>query len=213
MEKLSVRNETANDYEIVERIMRNAFWNLYVPGCDEHYLAHIMRRHEDFIPELDFVIELNGQVIGNVMYTKSMLIDKSGEQKQILTFGPVGILPAFQRRGYGKILLEHSFEKALELGYDVIVIMGSPDNYVGRGFKCCKKFNVSMEDGSYPFALLVKELIPGVLDGRQWYYYESLVYHVDKMEAEKFDQLFEVKEKKYQTSQEVFYIQSHSVIL
>lgn len=213
MDKLLVRNEVEEDYTTVERIMRDAFWNLYIPGCDEHYLAHIMRKHPDFIPELDFVIELDGQVVGNVMYTKSKLTDESGEKKQILTFGPIGIVPEYQRRGYGKILLEHSFQKAAELGYDVIVIMGSPENYVSRGFKSCKKYNVCAENDVYPFAMLVKELKSGVLDGRRWIYHESPVYHVDSAEAEKFDALFAFKEKKYQPSQEVFYIQSRSVIL
>lgn len=212
MDKLLIRNETKDDYAIVERIMRNAFWNLYVPGCEEHYLTHIMREHQDFIPELDFVIELGGQVIGSVMYTKSMLIDESGEKKQILTFGPTAILPEYQRRGYGKILLEHSFQKATELGYDVIVIFGNPDNYISRGFKSCKKYNVCLQNGKYPFAMLVKELKPGVLDGSKWYYYDSPVFTYDSAEALKFDELFEPKERKYQPSQEAFYIQSHSVI-
>ena len=142
-----IRKEEQKDWEIVENITREAFYNLYVPGCVEHYLVHIMRKHEDFIPELDFVLERNGQVIGNIMYTKARLIDENGIEKEILTFGPVSILPAYQRMGYGKMLMEHSFQAAMQLGYDVIVIFGSPSNYVSRGFKSCKKYNVSMENG------------------------------------------------------------------
>ena len=104
-----IRKEEQKDWEIVENITREAFYNLYVPGCVEHYLVHIMRKHEDFIPELDFVLERNGQVIGNIMYTKARLIDENGIEKEILTFGPVSILPAYQRMGYGKMLMEHSF--------------------------------------------------------------------------------------------------------
>lgn len=171
-----------------------------------------MRNHEDFIPELDFVAELNGQIIGNVMYTKSRLTDESGADKQILTFGPVCIQPGYQRRGYSKILLEHSFKAALELGYDVIVIFGNPNNYVARGFKSCKKFNICLKDGVFPAAMLVKELKPGTLDGRKWYYHDSPVYDIDLDESQNFDKRFEPKEKKYQPSQEEFYIHSHSVI-
>ena len=98
-----------------------------------------MRGHKDFIPELDFVIELDGRVIGNIMYTKARLVDESGEEKEILTFGPVSIAPEFQRKGYGKKLIEYSFEQAAALGYDVVVIFGSPANYVSCGFKSCKK--------------------------------------------------------------------------
>lgn len=212
MSTLIIRNEIENDYRAVETATRNAFWNLNVPGCDEHYLAHIMREHEDFIPELDFVVELDGQIVGNVMYTKSKLIDEVGNEKQILTFGPISVDPNYQRRGYSKKLLEHSFVKALELGYDVIVIFGNPDNYVSRGFKSCKKYNICLENDVFPTAMLVKELKSGALDGRKWIFVESSVYNINCNEAQKFDELFEFKEKKYQPSQEEFYIHSHSVI-
>jgi len=206
-----IRNEKETDYRRVEEITRKAFWNLYAPGCDEHFLVHIMRTHKDFIPELDFVIEVDGQVIGNIMYTKAKLIDESGEEKEILSFGPVSILPEYQRRGYGKKLIEYSFEKAAVLGYDVIVIFGNPGNYVSLGFKSCKKYNVCLENGIYPTAMLVKELKPGTLDGRKWVYL-SPDFDIDQKEAERFDEGFEPWEKKYQPSQEEFYIYSHSVV-
>lgn len=126
MDIIKIRNEMKNDMKIVEDITRKSFYNIYIPGCIEHYLIHIMREHKDFIKELDFVLELNGEVIGNIMYTKTKLIDETGKEKNILTFGPVSISPAYQRRGYGKMLMEHSFIKAKEMGYDVIVIFGSP---------------------------------------------------------------------------------------
>ena len=122
-----------------QNITRKDFYNLYVPGCMEHYLIHIMRQHEDFLPELDFVMELDGLVIGNIMYTKATLTDEQGNKKEILTFGPICILPDYQRMGYGKMLMEHSFRRASELEYDTIVIFRSPANYVGRGFQCCMK--------------------------------------------------------------------------
>lgn len=212
MEKLIIRNETGEDYFAVEDITRDAFWNLHAPGCDEHYLVHIMREHEDFIPELDFVIELDGKVIGNVMYTKAKLIDEMGKEKAVLTFGPISVLPEYQRRGFGKKLLDFSFNKALELGYDSIVIFGNPGNYVSCGFKSCKKYNVCLEKDVFPTAMLVKELKPNVFDGKKWYYHESPVYNIDSNEAAIFDKQFKAKEKKYQASQEEFYIYSHSTI-
>ena len=159
---IKIRNEMESDYKAVEDITRKAFYNMYVPGCSEHYLVHIMRGHEDFIPELDFVLELDDRVIGNIMYTKARLVDEAGEEKEILTFGPVSVAPEYQRMGYGKMLMEHSFKQAVSLGYDVIVIFGSPMNYVSRGFKSCKKFNVCLENGTYPAAMMVKELVPDV---------------------------------------------------
>ena len=209
---LKIRNETEADYQIVEEVIRKAFYNVYRPGCTEHYLVHIMRGHEDFIPELDLVIELDGRVIGNIMYTKAKLTDENGIEKEILTFGPVSILPEYQRNGYGKMLIEHSLKRAAELGYDVVVIFGSPANYVSCGFQCCKKYNVCVEKDRYPAAMLVKELKPGALDGRVWYYSDSPVMNIDEQEAQAFDDGLEKMEKKWMPSQEAFYIMSHSFV-
>lgn len=193
---ITIRNEKPQDYKIVENMTRKAFYNQYMPGCFEHYLVHIMREHEDFIPELDFVAELDGKIIGNIMYTKARLIDQNENEKQILTFGPVCVLPEYQRMGYGKMLMEHSFEQAKQLGYDTIVIFGSPANYVSRGFVCCKKHNVCLENGKYPAAMLVKELVPGALDGRKWSYHESPVMELSEEEAQKYDDSLEPMQKK-----------------
>ena len=209
---ITIRNETQADYKQVEDMTRKAFWNLYVPGCMEHYLVHIMRDHQDFLPELDLVMELDQQIIGNMMYTKAKLIDEDGNEKSILTFGPISILPEYQRKGYGKKLMEYSFEKASALGYDAIVIFGNPANYVSRGFKSCKKYNICLEDGPFPAAMLVKELRPGALDGRKWVYHQSPVFDIDEKEAQRYDEGLEQLEKKYQPSQEEFYIHSHSLI-
>lgn len=146
------------------------------------------------------------------MYTKAKLTNEVGEEKEILTFGPVCILPEYQRKGYGKMLMEYSFEKAILLGYDVIVIFGNPSNYVSRGFKSCKKYNVCMENDTYPSPMMVKELKPGVLDGQKWFYQDSPVMHIDEKEAERFDETLEKMEKKYSASQEEFYIHSNSIL-
>ena len=211
-QKIKIRNEEKADYEIVERITREAFYNLYIPGCVEHYLVHIMRSHKDFIPELDFVLELNGNIIGNIMYTKAKLMDENGGMKEVLTFGPVSILPACQRMGYGKMLMEHSFKEAIKLGYDAIVIFGSPVNYVSRGFKSCKKYNVCIENGKYPSPMMVKELIPDALAGHKWIYQESDIMAVSEERAQNYDDTLEKLERKYQPSQDEFYIMSHSFI-
>ncbi len=209
---INIRNEEETDYERVEEITRKAFWNLYIPGCIEHYLVHVMRTHKDFLPQLDLVIEVDNQIIGNIMYTKAKLVDEFGEEKEVLTCGPVCILPGYQRIGYGKMLMEHSFVQAVALGYDVIVIFGNPGNYVSRGFKSCKKHNTCLQNGTYPAAMMVKELKPDALDGRKRVYYDSPVMRIDDREASRFDESLKKMEKKYQPSQEEFYILSHSII-
>ena len=207
-----IRNEAPKDYEEVEALTRKAFYNIYIPGCVEHYLVHTMRGHADFIPELDFVMESGGRIIGNIMYTKARLADEAGVEKEILTFGPLSILPGYQRRGYGKKLMEHSFRKALELGFDVVVIFGSPSNYVSAGFKSCKKYNICLENGSFPAAMMVRELRAGALDGRKRIYYDSPAMQIDEEKARQFDDTLEPMEKKFLPSQEEFFILSRSSV-
>ncbi len=212
MNHIIIRKEQVNDYRKVEEIHRDAFWNLYVPGCSEHYIAHILRTHKDFIPELDYVCEIDGQVIANIMYTKAKLVEEEGNATEILTFGPIGVKPEFQHKGIGRMLLEKSFEEAYKMGYKAIVILGNPANYIARGFKSSKKYHVCLEGDIFPAALLVKELEQGFFDGRKYYYYESSAFEIDDSAVKEFDTSFEYREKCYQLSQEEFYIYSHSII-
>lgn len=209
---ITIRNEREPDYPLVEELTRRAFYNQYMPGCVEHYLVRTMRGHEDFIPELDFVMELDGRIIGNIMYTKARLIDETGTEKPILTFGPVSIDPAYQRRGYGKQLMEHSFAQAVRLGWDVIVIFGSPANYVGAGFRSCKKYNICVEGGKFPAAMMVRELCPGALDGRHRVYRDSPVMAVSEEDARRYDDTLPELKKEHRPSQEEFYIISQSFL-
>ena len=212
MKNMMIRNQVESDYRTVEELTREAFWNYHAPGCDEHYLVHVLHQHEDYIPELDFVAEVEGKIVGNIIYTKAKLVDEDGNEKEILTFGPLSVLPEYQRNGIGKALLNHSFEKALELGYDTVVIFGHPGNYISAGFKSCKKYNICVGDNYFPTAMLVKELKPVDFGGKKWNFHESAAYEYKSEEAEAYDQLFEPKEKGYKESQEEFYIYSHSSI-
>ena len=207
-----IRNETTKDYQSVEEITREAFWNLYIPGCNEHYLVHEMRKHKDFIPELAFVIEHKGEIIGNIMFTKAKLISKSSDEIQILTFGPLCIKKGFQRKGLGKKLMEHSFQKAKSLGYSIIVIFGNPGNYVSSGFQSCYRHSISIEGEIYPTAMLVKELSPNVLAKNKWQYIQSNVYEFDTQKAEEYDNTLPPMEKLPLVQQEEFFILSHSNI-
>ncbi|MBQ3080508.1 MAG: N-acetyltransferase [Clostridia bacterium] len=211
-----IRLETEKDFREVEALTREAFWNVYKPGADEHYFVHTMRSHPDFIPALAFVAEKGGKIIGNIMYTKAWLEDENGERKEILSFGPISVAPEFQRQKVGKKLIQYSFEKARLMGYDVNINFGNPGNYVSCGFVSCKKKNVSfVVKDNFPTALLVCELVPGVLDGKKWMYIPSSAADCcDDTEAvEAFDAGFPPKEKAWAPSQEEFYIYSHSSVV
>ena len=216
MENVTIRPETEKDYRAVEELTREAFWNVYKPGADEHYYVHQMRKHPDFIPELAFVLEYDGKIIGNIMYTKAWLEDENGCRKEILSFGPICVDPAYQRQKLGKLLIEHSFEAGRRMGYDVNVNFGNPGNYVSRGFVSCKKKNVSfIVEGNYPTALLVRELVPNVLEGKKWMYIPSTAADCceDTAAVEAFDASFPPKQKAWMPSQEEFYIYSHSSVV
>ena len=216
MDNVIIRLETKNDYRAVENLTREAFWNVYKPGADEHYFVHTMRSHPDFIPELAFVLELDGEIVGNIMYTKAWLEDECGNRKEILSFGPICVAPKYQRQKLGKMLIEHSFNVARGMGYDVNINFGNPGNYVSRGFVSCKKKNVSfVREGNFPTALLVCELIPGALEGKKWMYVPSTAADCcdNTAAVEAFDATFPKKEKKWMPSQEEFYIYSHSSVV
>ena len=211
-----IRNETPNDYRQVENLTRESFWNVYVPGAAEHYFVNQMRSHPDFIPELAFVLEKDGEIIGNIMYTKAWLEDENAGRKEILSFGPLCVAPKYQRQKLGKLLIEHSFAVARGIGYDVNINFGNPGNYVSRGFVSCKKKNVSfVAQGNYPTALLVCELVPGALGGKKWMYIPSTAADCcdDTAAVEAFDATFPPKEKAWMPSQEEFYIYRHSSVV
>lgn len=209
---LLIRNESEKDYREVEEVTREAFWNLHVPGCDEHYLAHVMRHHPDFIPELDFVAIMDDKIVGNIMYTKSHLISDTNQQLDTLTFGPVSVLPDYQKRGIGSSLIQHSIAKATAMGYKVIVIEGYPYNYCKHGFVGSKSLNVSDNKGNYPYSLLVLELEIGCLQNHSWKCHFSDVFELDENESNAFDTLFLPKEKGYRPSQEEFRITCNAYV-
>ena len=210
-----IRPETEKDYHTVENLAREAFWNLSFPGATEHLFMHALRQHKAFVPELDYLIEKDGEILASIMYAESELVDEKGNRKTVLTMGPLCVLPGHQRCGYGKALLEFTFEKAMEMGYDVIINFGNPDNYVARGYKSCRKYNICFEGDFFPAALLVKELKEGVLDGRKWFYHPNDADAIcdDEAAVEEYDKLFPPKVKAWQPSQEEFYIHSHSAIV
>lgn len=212
MDRLLIRQEQPGDYRAVEELHRRAFWNLYVPGCQEHYIAHVLRTHPDFVPELDLVCEVDGRVAASIMYTRSWLTDQQGTRVDILTFGPLAVDPALQRRGVGKRLMAESFRRAAAMGYPAVIIFGNPGNYVSSGFKSCQRCNVCLEEDVFPAAMLVRELTPGFFDGRRCLYAGSPAFQIDPQAAEDFDRDFPPMEKAFQPSQEAFFIHSNSVI-
>jgi len=201
---LLLRRENPRDFAVVENLTREAFWNLFAPGCDEHYLTHLLRGSEDFVPELDFVAEVDGIVVGNIMYARSSIHSEQGEIHPVLTFGPVSVLPSWQGRGIGSKLIKHTMSLATELGHEAVVIYGDPEFYRRFGFVSAKSCGIKGKNGRYSPALQVKELLPDSLRGISGIFYEAAVYEVDATAAALFDARFPPKEKAFKPSQQRF---------
>lgn len=208
-----IRREAPADQQAVEVLTRRAFWDLHVPGCTEHYLVRRMRSHPDFVAELALVLEADGLLVGSIMYTRAALVDGRGSEKPVLTFGPLAILPEYQRRGLGRALVAESCKRAAALGHDAVVIFGNPANYVSQGFRSCLRHSVAVAPGVFPAALLVRELVPGAIGPGDWLYRGSPVYDVDACEAEAFDAGFEPRPKGVRASQEEFFILSRARVM
>lgn len=198
-DRIIIRNETKEDYRKVEKLTREAFWNVYRPGCMEHYVLHCYRDDPAFVPELDFVMELNNELIGQVIYVRSEIDCDNGRKAPIMTFGPIGIAPEYKRQGYGKRLLDYSMEKAKETGVGALVVTGNILFYGKSGFVPAKTKGVRYADDTEADYLLIKELIPGFLDGISGTYKDPEGYFVCEKNPEAFERFeatFPNKEKK-----------------
>ena len=194
----TIRLEKKEEYRQVENLVREAFWNVYRPGCSEHYVLHVLRDDPAFIKQLDFVMEQDGRLIGQNMFMKTVIEADDGRVIPVLTMGPIGITPELKRRGYGKMLLDYSLQKAAQLGFGAVLFEGNIDFYGKSGFDYAGKFGIRYhdlpEDADASF-FLCRELIPGYLDGVTGVYQTPAGYYVDDLDVEEFDKSFPEKEK------------------
>ncbi len=163
-----IRLEKKEDYREVENLVRESFWNVYRPGCLEHYVLKCLRDDEDFVPELDFVMEKDGRIIGQNVFVRTAITSDDSRKIPIMTMGPICITPELKRQGYGKALLDYSLEKAGELGCGAVCFEGNIDFYGKSGFTYASNYGIryhGLPEGEDSSFFLCKELIPGYLDG------------------------------------------------
>ena len=201
---LAIRNENENDYRTVEEMVREVFWNLYVPGCSEHFILHNLRNSSDFIPELDFVTEKEGQIVGQIVYSRGRLKYTQGAEKEVVSFGPVSVLPMFQKQGIGSALITHTINLAREMGFPAICIYGDPRYYSRFGFRCAEKYEIKTADGKFAVALQVLELQGNALANMPGRFIESAAFEVDENEFAQYDAAFPLREKAETDSQREF---------
>ena len=193
-----IRPEKPEDFRAVEELVREAFWNVYRPGCSEHYVIHVLRDDPAFVKELDFVMEKDGRLIGQNMFMRTIIEADDGRVIPVLTMGPIGITPELKRQGYGRFLLDHNLEKAREMGFGAVLFEGNIGFYGGSGFDYASNFGIRYHDlpeNADASFFLCQELIPGYLDGITGVYQTPQGYYVDDADVEEFDKTFPPKVK------------------
>ena len=194
----TIRLEKKEEYREVENLVRESFWNVYRPGCSEHFVIHVLRDDPAFVKELDLVMEKDGVLIGQNMFMRTVINADDGRVIPVLTMGPIGITPERKRQGYGKILLDYSLEQAAGMGFGAVLFEGSIGFYGHCGFSHAREFGIryhDLPDGADDSFFLCKELIPGYLDGITGVYQTPQGYYVDDADVEEFDRAFPPKVK------------------
>ena len=195
---LVIRLETPNDHYAVEEITRDAFWRFWEDDrtiCDEHLLVNKLRNVDALVKELNCVAEIDGKIVGHIIYTKSWIESDDEKKHEVLTFGPLTVSPEYQSRGIGRALMEHTFAEARKLGYRAVLIFGIPDYYPRIGFRRAAEFNLKPPEGEGFDAFMVYLLYEGALDGIEGEYHIDPVYMgLTQEEALEFDKRFPPKE-------------------
>ena len=164
----TIRLEEKKDYREVENLVRESFWNVYRPGCLEHFTLKKLREDPAFVPELDFVMEKDGAIIGQNVFVKANISADDGRNIPIMTMGPICIANQWKRKGYGKKLLDYSLAKAAALGCGAVCFEGNIDFYGKSGFRFASEFGIryhGLPEGADASFFLCRELIPGYLNG------------------------------------------------
>ncbi len=200
-ESIVIRREEKKDFRAVENLVRESFWNVYRPGCQEHFVLHRLRNDPAFVPELDLVMEKDGELIGQNMFMRAHIQADDGKSIPIMTMGPICIAPKYKRQGYGKLLLDASLERAAALGCGALCFEGNILFYGKSGFTYASRFGIRYhdlpEDADASF-FLCRELIPGYLNGVTGVYGPPEGYFAAEQEPEAFeafDAQFPPKEK------------------
>ena len=202
MKNYNIRLEQPHEQREVENLVRESFWNVYRPGCLEHYVMHCLRNDKDFVADLNFVMTVaedgTERLIGQAMCMKAQLTLDNCGVLPIMTLGPIGIHPDYKRQGYGKALLDFTLQKAAEKGFGAVCFEGNIDFYGKSGFTFASAYGIryhGLPEGEDASFFLCKELKKGFLDGVTGEYATPKGYFVDEAEAEEFDKQFPEKEK------------------
>lgn len=201
---MTIRPARPDEYPATESLTRDAFWNKYKPGCDEHLILHNFRRDPALVPELDCVLEDGGELIAHIMYCRAHLDSERAGRVPVLMFGPISVRPDRQHQGYGSALINETLSRASALGHGAVLITGSPAYYARFGFESCSRHGIYYRnaDRSDPADyFMCRELRPNYLPDGLSLFVEPAGYTVDSAELARFEMLFPPRRKERRPGQ------------
>jgi len=192
---VTVRLENEQDYKAVENLTREAFWDIYRPGCCEHLVAHKIRQSAAFVKELSYVACDGPEIIGNIIFSKAKAVSSDNTEFEVLALGPVAVLPCRQKKGTGTLLINTGLKKAKELGFKAVILFGNPLYYRRFGFTNAKTYAITTSAGDNFDAFMALELFPRSLEGVTGGYYQDNAFDIDDRELDSFEKNFPPREK------------------
>ena len=192
---LHIRQELPKDHHIVETLTRDAFWDIYKPGCDEHYLVHCLRKTEAFIPELNLVCEIDNKIVGHILYSRAYVEQNNTTKHEVLCLGPVSVRPNLQKQGVGSTLIKHSLCIATKMGFKAVILYGSPLYYPKFGFKNAQEYGITTHDGQNFDAFMALELSPDSLRNINGAFFADPAFNIDDADAEEYNKAFPTRKK------------------
>lgn len=193
--EITVRLEKSEDFRAVEELTREAFWDVYSPGCSEHFILHQLRNLPAFVPELDFVALTEGHIVGHIVYSRAKIVQPDGASREVLTFGPISVLPSLQGKGIGSRLIQETLRILHDMKYPAVLILGEPAYYHRFGFVSAEQYQVSYSDGSNFDAFMLKETNENAMKGISGTFFLDPVFSVDEAALERYDATFPPREK------------------
>ncbi len=198
---VSIRLEAAEDYRAVEELTREAFWDIYRPGCCEHLIVHKLRETPAFVRELSYLACNDESIIGSIIYSRAKVVNEENKEFEVLCMGPLSVLPSLQGKGIGSLLMNYSIAKAREFGFKAVIIFGNPKYYQRFGFRNAEQHGITTSSGENFDAFMALELFKGALTEITGKYYEDKVFEINDEELEVFEREFPYKEKHIRDSQ------------
>jgi len=193
--ELIITKTDKNDFFKTENITREAFWNLYKPGCDEHLILHQLRESSSYIQELDMISIYEGEIVGHIISTKAKVIDKQNNEHEVLCVGPFSVSTSLQRKGIGTKLLNYSISEAKKMGFKGMILFGNPDYYDRFGFRNTKEYKITTKDNQNFEPFMALELYKGSLGNIKGKFFEAEAFTVEEYELIEYEKKFPKKEK------------------